>query len=204
MPLHTGRLLLAPLDPTQAPAMAPLRTALTEAGVLGGPLRLPSSSAGDQSASWGFAPGERFFEYLAFTGCAVRLDDLPAAGGTLGCHLRLGPSSAGPKFLHGRNTRPPRCRDCRATLKDWRTPMRGWQWPERAQLPCPACAASALAWLWDWRGQAGFARLTLAIEEVFPGEAAPLPALPKLLAQASDGLPWHWFMVQDEAAESPC
>jgi hypothetical protein len=75
--------------------------------------------------------------------------------------------------------------------------MECWSWPACIDLTCPACNEIAPAWSWDWRGHAGFARLTLTIEEVFPGEVGILPGLSRLLEQASDGLSWHWFMIQD-------
>lgn len=195
MPLHTGRLLLAPVDPAQAPAREPLRLRLTQVGFLGAALE-PLAEA-DEATPNAFALGEAFFDYVGFTGCAVKLDAVPGTAGPAGCHLRLDPPSAEPRFLHGRNTRPPRCPACRKTLAEWREAMKDWSWAKNEALACPACGSRRLAWQWDWRGHAGFARLALRIEEVFPGEAAILPALPSLLQQASDGLRWHWFAVQE-------
>lgn len=196
MPLHTGRLLLTPQDPRQAPPEKPLLDMLTEVAFLGA--RLPCMTAEPTTARFVF--GERFFDYVAFTGCAVKLDGLPDTAGTSspgGCHLRLDPPGSQPRFLCGRNSRPPRCPRCRKTLADWSARMASWSWPEQGTLSCPACNNLDHAWRWDWRGQAGFARLALSIEEVFPGEATPLPELMALLSQASDGLSWHWFVVQD-------
>ncbi|EIC22495.1 hypothetical protein [Thiorhodovibrio frisius] len=196
MPLHTGRLLLTPEDPLKAPPAEPLRSALMQAAFLGTPLSL-AGCAPDTAA---FALGDRFFDFVGFTGCAVQLDGLPDTAGTIsvgGCHLRLNPASAQPRFLHGRNTRPPRCPACGKSLHQWSKQMASWSWPEHSALACPACSKVSDAWHWDWRGRAGFARLTLGIEEVFPGEATPLPGLFALLEQASDGLSWHWFVVQD-------
>ncbi|WPL19830.1 hypothetical protein Thiowin_04977 [Thiorhodovibrio winogradskyi] len=197
MSLHTGRLLLTPDDPLQAPPAESLRAALSQAAFLGASLPF----TGTEPEATAFAPGERFFDFVAFTGCAVKLDGLPDTAGTTstgGCHLRLHPAPRQPRFLHGRNTRPPRCPACHKTLPDWSTHMAHWSWPENSALVCPACANHSDAWHWDWRGQAGFARLVVSIEEVFPGEASPLPGLIALLKDASKGLAWHWFLVQDE------
>lgn len=197
MALHTGRLLLTPEDPLQAPAWEPLREALLQAGFFGAPLQADRSAGASRSLGMRFALGERFFDYVGFTGCAVKLDGLPGTGGADGCHLRLDPPSAEPRFFSGRNSRPPRCPVCGKTLTDWRAAMEPWRWPEQTELSCPGCGQASPAWHWDWRGHAGFGRLTLAIEEVFPGEAAPLPALLKLLRKASGGLSWQDFAVQD-------
>ncbi|MBK5968981.1 MULTISPECIES: FmdB family zinc ribbon protein [Thiorhodovibrio] len=197
MALHTGRLLLTPKDLKAVPPREPLRAALTQAGLLGARLTAAPGAGASESDASRFAPGERFFDYVGFTGCAVKLDGLPGTAGPAGCHLRLDPPSTEPRFWRGRNTRPPRCPACGKTVSDWRPAMEDWSWPERTELACPACGTRSLAWQWDWRGHAGFGRLTLTIEEVFPGEAAVLPALPRLLERFSDGLPWHWFALQD-------
>ncbi|MBK1648982.1 hypothetical protein [Rhabdochromatium marinum] len=196
MPLHTGRLLFAPENPTEAPPWEPLRAALSEAGLLGEtlpPERLQAAASG----TLGYAPGAHFFDYVAFTGCAVNLNTADATTGSLGCHLRLNPPCPESHFLHGRNSRPPRCPNCRKPLTDWSASLQQGRWQAQAPLRCAACGQSHPAWQWDWRRQAGFARLTLTIEEVFPGEATPLPPLLLLLQQASGGLSWQWFAVQD-------
>lgn len=187
--LHTGRLLLAPQDPWQAPELAPLRLALTQAGVLGARLDVEAPSSSRRA----FALGEKFFHYVAFTGCAVNLTALSDGAS---CHLCLHLPQATPNFFAGRNTRPPRCPNCRHTLADWATQRATWPQIAAAALYCSNCTHTTAAWHWDWRGQAGFARMALSIEEVFPGEATPLPGLFELLHQASAGVPWQGFVVQ--------
>lgn len=183
--LHTGRLLLVPQDPWQAPALEPLRSALSTIGFLG--MALESDTR--------FALGEDFFHYVGFTGCAVNLQ---GTQDSVSCQIRLYPPQPEPEFFAGRNTRPPRCPSCRRTLADWFSQRALWTRIRDARLSCPICAHDTPAWHWDWRGQAGFARLRISIEEVFPGEASPLPGLLVQLRDASDGIPWHWFAVQDE------
>jgi hypothetical protein len=63
-------------------------------------------------------------------------------------------------------------------------------------LACPACGHSAPPWGWDWKESAGFGRIFLTVEEVFPGEAVPAPALLDLLARIT-GCAWRHFYVQD-------
>lgn len=63
-------------------------------------------------------------------------------------------------------------------------------------IACPACGEASPPWDYDWKEQAGFGRLFVRIEEVFPGEATPTPALMALLAEAT-GYEWRHFYLQD-------
>lgn len=187
MPAHTGRLVLVEQDPFRLPDEAALRAALLAAGLIADPL--PSQRAA-------YATGPRFLELVIFAGCAVQLELLPRGDGGPFCHVRLAGPYPLPRFLCGRNTRPPRCPACRAPLKDWAGAALGWDRSAEQPLACPACGSSAPAHRWDWKEGAGFGRLLVVIEEVFPGEAVPAPALLDLLARAS-GRPWRYFYVQD-------
>jgi hypothetical protein len=187
MPAHTGRLILTEQDPFRLPDEAALRTALDAVGLIAGPL--PDGEAY-------YATGPRFLELVVFAGCAVRLELSPRGDGGPFCHVRLlGPYTL-PRFLGGRNTRPPRCPSCRAPLKGWAGAALGWDRSAEQPLACPACGARASAFRWDWKEGAGFGRLLLSIEEVFPGEAVPTPALLDLLTRTS-GRPWRYFYAQD-------
>lgn len=53
-----------------------------------------------------------------------------------------------------------------------------------------------MPWDWDWKGNAGFGRFFVQVEEIFPGEATPTTALTGVLEQAT-GAPWRHFYVQD-------
>ena len=63
-------------------------------------------------------------------------------------------------------------------------------------LRCHSCGLIGPAWEWNWRRQAGFGRIFLIIEEVFPGEGQPLPGLLAALNALGVG-PWQHFYVQD-------
>jgi hypothetical protein len=183
---HTGRLLLSPHDPFLLPDRTLLTTALADAGFLGGPL------SGRASA---FSVGERFFQLVTFAGCSVSLELTPD-GGTPFCHIRLSGPFERPKFVSGRNTRPPRCRNCRSLLKNWQKMLSSGKELGPASIPCPACGEAGPPWTYDWKEKAGFARLFIQVEEVFPGEAAPTPALLGLLDD-STGCKWRHFYIQD-------
>jgi len=188
MPSHTGRLLLCAQDPLPSPDQEGLVSRLRAAGFLGLPLR---------GRAGAFAAGERFLALGTFAGCSVQLA-LEPRGEAPFCHIGFVGPFPRPLLLTGRNTRPPRCRDCRAPLADWRRQLAGADEgrSEPAPVACPNCSEARLPWEYDGREKAGFGRLFLAVEEVFPGEAVPTPALLALLQGGGDS-PWRHFYVQD-------
>ncbi|MEA3276913.1 MAG: hypothetical protein U9Q81_16830 [Pseudomonadota bacterium] len=186
MPIHTGRLLLTTEDPFLLPDSDALRAELTTVGFLGEPLPGPDPA---------FSVGERFLQLVTFAGCSVQIDLLPSADGPF-CHILIAGPFEQPRLLSGRNTRPPRCRNCRSPLRDWKVRLAGWGAGRVTSIPCPACGNPQPPWGYDWKGSAGFGRLFVSVEEVFPGEAAPAPALMALL-ESITACPWRYFYVQD-------
>lgn len=190
MPIHTGRLLLAPVDPWAAPDPADLAALLHEIGLIGEPL---------PGRPWAYRVGAGFLDLVHFTGCAVRVQTDEASAGEGFSHIALAPPAAAPALHAGRNTRPPRCPRCRAPLRDWRERAPDWAGRREACVSCPACGASAPPWDWDWKEQGGFARALIRVEEVFPGEATPAARLMERLAALTGGA-WRHFYVQDRAS----
>jgi hypothetical protein len=68
---------------------------------------------------------------------------------------------------------------------------------DSAVITCPTCGETSPPWAYDWKQKAGFGRLLIRIEEVFPGEAVPTPELMDLL-QSSAGCSWRYFYLQDD------
>lgn len=187
MSAYTGRLLLTTQDPFLLPEQAPLTAMLSEAGLLGTLLE------GHNDA---FAVGKHFLQLVIFAGCSVRIE-LSPIGEAPFCHIRFTGPFRRPIFLSGRNTRPPRCRSCRSRLRSWQAALPARDNAQLAQIPCQACGKASPPWGYDWKGQAGFGRLFIQIEEVFPGEATPTPALMGLLEDSS-GCKWRHFYIQDD------
>lgn len=191
--MHTGRMGFTPSDPLQAPDHATTVAALRGAGLLGAPL----------DGVDGFAIGPGFNALVGFTGCAVQFDlaaDTPTA--TNGPWLSVPEPLEAPRLMFGRNTRPPRCPTCRTALRTWReqlasTPIDS---PGALDAPpalqCAACGRRSPAGRWDWGRHAAIGRAFVWVEEVFPGEAAPLPGLLKMLESLGVGA-WRHFYVQD-------
>lgn len=185
--LHSGRLLLTPEDPMARASLSGLSAVLREGGLI---------EAAPSTAPMRHGPGERLFEYIGFTGCAVQLDQAP--GGS----QRLAIALEGPfetlRFRSGRNSRPPRCPACQAALSNWRQQLDTGASADQAcrTLSCTRCGAHSPGWQWDWGRHAGCGRLFVDIEPVFPGEGRPLPALFTLLKRMEIGA-WRYFYVQD-------
>lgn len=183
--LHNGRLLLTPEDPVAVAPSESLSARLFEGGLIA---RASAASAAR------FAPGERLFEYIGFTGCAVQLGQGPDNAVGLAIEIE-GPFDA-PRLRRGRNTRPPRCAQCRHPLAAWKEQIDQTSHGEWPMLHCTGCGADAPGWRWNWGRHGGAGRLFVNLEPVFPGEGRPLPALFTLLEQIDLG-PWRYFYVQD-------
>jgi hypothetical protein len=186
MPVHTGRLLLSTQDPFLLPDRTVLEAGLTSAGFLGEPL------PGLEDA---FLSGEQFLQLVTFAGCSVQIE-LSPAGDKPFCHIRFTGPFERPVLLSGRNTRPPRCPGCRTPLREWKPALAAWREGGTADITCPDCGETHPPWAWDWRQKAGFGRLFIQVEEIFPGEAVPTPGLTTLL-QRLTGSEWGCFYVQD-------
>ena len=187
MRVHTGRLVLVPISPDHPPDPARLLGTLRTNGFIGAPL------PGLEQA---YLVGERFLSLITFAGCSVRIELTPPEDGSPFCHITLDGPHRTPRLLSGRNTRPPRCPTCKAPYKDWRTHIDEWSFGMPPRLVCVQCGANADLGSWNWRENAGVGRLFLRVEEVFPGEAVPTPALMGLL-EAASGTGWRHFYVQD-------
>lgn len=215
---HTGRLILTTDNPHASPDDDLLIEAMGIADFIGARLDERADSLRLPSATFGFARGESrlmpsnvgamasrlghafcvgpcFLSLVSFTGCAVQIETSPDPH-TPFCHIRLPPLSPHPRLHCGRNTRPPRCANCRGRLADWRKRTVHWASHPDQGVTCPSCGKIRPPWQWDWKEQAGFGRRVIFVEEVFPGEATPTQSLLDLLADAS-GTGWRHFYVRD-------
>lgn len=193
--VHTGRLVLTPRDPTARVDPGQLESALLAVGLIA------SSASGRSDA---FEIGDRFLQLIAYTGCAVQLDAEAGAGKPRTLVLLIGPYAA-PHLLCGRNTRPPRCPECGKGLAAWREQSAQQRIQSHQgrpeELRCGHCGTWAPTWRWSWGQHGGAGRCFVFVEEVFPGEAAPMPGLFDALRPLGAG-EWQYFYLQDEAADT--
>jgi hypothetical protein len=186
--LHAGSLLLTPDASDARPATDIVLQCLKAIGLIDAALPV-----GDNR----YCSGEHLFDLLAFTGCAVQFPSATNAANGLMVRLE-GPFNA-PQLRVGRNSRPPRCPNCRRSLADWRAQIcdsTTVQAEESGRLHCDGCGAINPAWAWQWGHHAGSGSFFVIVEPVFPGEGQPLPRLLEALKRAHVG-PWHHFYVQE-------
>ncbi|MBB1073492.1 hypothetical protein HUU62_03595 [Rhodoferax sp. 4810] len=191
----SGRLLLAPQPVDAAPNCQKLQFELQALGLLGTQL---TRSACDDTQPIAFTCGEQFFHFIAFTGCAVQLPNTSTTAATVPpCHLQLAGPTTHPRFFSGFNTRPPRCPVCGKAAIDWQQQIINWlENDNKPLLRCAACDYYQPGWQWQWGHHAGFGRVILSVEAIFPGEVMPLPALFMQLKTLT-GYQWHWFSVSN-------
>lgn len=186
--LHPGRMLLTPTNPMAQTPLEPLSQQLQGLGLLGTVL-----NAKDHR----YRSGPYLFELVAFTGCAVQLDTNATASAGLEVQIQ-GPFTT-PQRRSGRNTRPPRCPHCRRPLANWQAQREGSERtadPECIErLSCEGCGLQRPGWAWNWGRHAGYGRVFICLEPIFPGEARPLPRLLNGLETLGLG-PWHHFYTQ--------
>ena len=186
---QTGRLVLAPETPARAAEPESLIRVLRDTGLIGVPLGNGQDPA--------FLVGDAFLQVITFMGCSPHVElTVPAGGGSF-CHVRLHGPHPSPILMFGRNTRPPRCCACRKRVAEWTPQAQAWRRnPDMARVECPHCTRQQRPMDVLWRQDAGFGRSFVAIEDIFPGEAVPVPSLLQTLHREL-GMPWRYFFLQD-------
>lgn len=182
--LHNGRIVLTPEDPVAAISIERVEAQLRNGCLIGDALAQKAMH---------FSPGARLFDYIGFTGCAVQLDH---GQKDEQFEIALEGPYATPQPRFGRNTRPPRCAQCRQPLPSWREQLGRPDEHDSPLLSCHHCETEAPARCWSWGRHGGYGRVFIRLEPVFPGEGRPLPALFTLLEQMPLGA-WRYFFVQD-------
>lgn len=185
---QTGQLLLAPFPTGGKTEIQPLLNHLRQVGLLGPPLEGLGNNA--------FQIGEAFLQLVTFMGCSPHIEVAPPPQGGPFCYLRIDGPWPKPLLRHGHNTQAPRCVHCRARIIDWQRMLPEWlAEPEHSSIICPRCSNRQSPLDLGWRRQAGFGWLFIVIEDIFPGEAIPVPALLSGLAQVTNN-PWQYFYVR--------
>jgi hypothetical protein len=162
---------------------------LTRIGLVG--------AAVDTGLGPGFLVGPSFLQWITFMGCSPQIELAPPADGGSFCCLRLLGPFAVPQLLHGADTQPPRCAACRGRLLHWQTQLPRWlEQPAARSVACPHCAVSIRPLDLVWRQRAGWGRLFVTVEDIFPGEAVPVPNLLAELKRAT-GVGWQYFYQRD-------
>jgi hypothetical protein len=191
-PLHTGRLVLTPEDAHALPTdLHAIEARLQAIGFIGE--GIPGKGAG-------FRLGESFMQLVTFMGCSPYIRLEPGSNNEPFCHLVIDGPYEQPRLRQGKHTTPPRCTACRKRISGWQAIMQTWSRQGADWLTaCPHCGQRQDPARFDWRQSAGCGRLFLCVENIFPQEAVPTPALLNQLYSASGDLPWRYFYLQDES-----
>jgi hypothetical protein len=190
--MSVGKLLLHPRAVEMAPPpQAKLIAAMQSLGLFGDTLE---RDGGRPS----FLAGRRFLQLITFLGCSPHINlEPPDDGKGEFCHLELLGPWQHPRFIQGRNTRPPGCPVCKRKKPEWRSLMEQQRIEGRmTSWTCDACGTQTPPSRWNWRQQAGFGRLLIQVSSIFPSEAVPTEELMSSLAALS-GSPWQYFYIQD-------
>ncbi|MES9991984.1 MAG: hypothetical protein ABW098_08525 [Candidatus Thiodiazotropha sp.] len=186
---HPGRLVLTTEDPYLLPdSPDALLSGLHEIGFI--------DKALEQAP--GYLLGDRFMQLVTFMGCSPYIRLEPDGSEEPFCHLRLDGPYPQPKLLQGKNTQPPRCEACRKRLISWKTSYESCRAStNRCKASCPHCGHHQDPVTYDFRQSAGCGRLFLCVENIFPQEAIPSPALLEALKRSSNGQTWVYFYQQE-------
>jgi hypothetical protein len=185
--LDTGRLILTPQNPYRLPDHPDeILKRLQKIGLIDVPLK-PHSDA--------YLLGDQFMQLINFLGCSPYIQLKPNETGEPFCYLRLEGPYPHPKPIYGRNTNPPRCEACRKRVDNWQHSFKRFD-EHRQKACCPHCGHLQDPATYDFRQSAGCGRLFLFIENIFPQEAIPSPALLKNLEEVSQNQPWRYFYQQ--------
>ncbi len=186
---QTGRLLLVPDSLEWTASSAPVLAYLQESGFVGRSL--------DNEKPDAFLVGDHFLQLITFMGCSPHIELEPRGDGGSFCHVQVIGPLPELQLIRGDNTQPPRCGQCRGRLPHWQEELASWcVHPERADVLCPRCGHRQRPVDLGWRRNAGFGRLFVAVEDVFPGEAVPVPSFLQGLQRAS-GVAWEYFYIRD-------
>jgi len=132
-----------------------------------------------------FRPGPGFERLLQVSAShrVVVLDDptLPAISSSRAhLHLSLETSDA-VQFVGSGLTEAPACRSCGVSFDDWTDRVGAWFETGQTEVRCDGCGTPGSLLDLDWHQAAGFARTTVRIWGVRPGELEPTRELHDLL-----------------------
>lgn len=159
--------------------------------------RLCSNAAISELDSNSFLVGEAFLQLITFMGCSPNIELTPPSCGGPFCYIRIEGPWIEPRLLYGDKTQAPRCSTCRNRIITWRESLPLWlAQPQNLVAECQRCGHTQRPLDLSWRKDAGFGRLFVIVENVFPGEAIPVPKF-LLELERTTGTFWKYFYAQN-------
>lgn len=148
-----------------------------------------------------FLVGERFFQYITFTGCSPSMEVTPPADGSLDfCHIHFSSIYPKTRFRSASQNVFARCphsckRKCRKRISNWSQAVSNWSKDSSAvSFSCDKCAEQVSLYQLGWRHTAGFARMFIDIVSIYPQEGIPTDQFLSLL-ESQTGTQWDYFFT---------
>ncbi|MCP3670730.1 MAG: hypothetical protein GY814_09920 [Gammaproteobacteria bacterium] len=177
--MSIGKLILYTGDTSPAPPAIELLTqSLQELELIGHPIDSEANS---------FLPGDSFLQLISFVGCSPNICLTPQTESDFSSVTIRGPFLQ-PQLIWDRNCRPPRCPGCNKPIPDWEKSFNG------STLNCMRCGTESEAGDINWGRYAGYGRMFIEINNVFPGEATPVDLLFNRL-KGETGVEWRYFFT---------
>jgi hypothetical protein len=166
-----------------SPGRGSLISSLKEMGLLGEPL---------DSKKERYLAGERFLQLISFVGCSTNVCLTSKTSNNKGvCYLAVKGPFSQPQLIWDKNSRPPRCPACKQPITDWK------QYIGNATIKCTQCENEARPDEISWGRNAGYGRIFIEINNIFPGEARPVPDLLEGLRRLTE-TEWSYFFTSGQ------
>lgn len=179
--MNMGKLILASgPNELQLTESMELTCALREMGLTGQCL---------DSGEGRFLTGNRFLQLISFVGCSTNVCLTPRASDDHAfCHLTVKGPFARPRLVRDGKSRPPLCPLCKESLHDLKGCTDG------RMIICGSCGRKSRPEDIAWGRGAGYGRIFIEINNVFPGEVRPVPELLMDLGRLT-GTEWVYFFI---------
>jgi hypothetical protein len=143
-----------------------------------------------------FLVGERFLQYITFTGCSPSIELTPPTDVSLDfCHIHFSEIYPETHFRSASQNVFARCPQCRKRISNWSQAVSLWSKDSSAVIfNCDKCAEQVSLFQLGWRHTAGFARMFIDIYSIYPQEGIPTDQFLSLL-ETQTGEPWDYFFT---------
>ena len=134
-----------------------------------------------------FLTGKRFLNLLTFMGCSpnIQIEFDKQHPDKAFCSVNI-VQTVDPLLIVSNNIRPPKCPFCKKSVSIWQ------RFQQNQLFNCPHCQQPIQINTLNWKQQAGFAQTMIIIDNIYPQEAQPTPALVNKLNQQT-GANWQYF-----------
>jgi len=146
--------------------------------------------------SHNFLVGEAFLHLITFMGCSPYIELEPQLDGKSFCYIHIDGPWTELQLRYSDKTQSPRCHICHKRITTWKETLELWlAQPINNIIECPHCSNKQSLLDLSWRKDAGCGYLFINVENIFPGEAVPVPKFLTKLATITNTT-WQYFYIQ--------